>query len=122
MVSCGYHKNNAAIIRIAIHQGKATRFCIAYGLAKTHKHPYNCCYVRFCSGDEIYGRNHMTRKVVVFLVLCMLAATLAGCGTKSTGGVDTSDMAADQTVRYNLAVEPGSLCLLYTSDAADDLL
>jgi len=51
----------------------------------------------------------MTRKVVVFLVLCMLAATFAGCGTKSTGSVDTSDMAADQTVRYNLAVEPGSL-------------
>ena len=51
----------------------------------------------------------MTRKIVVFLVLCMLAATFAGCGTKSTGGVDTSDMAADQTVRYNLGVEPASL-------------
>ncbi|WP_165846287.1 peptide ABC transporter substrate-binding protein [Candidatus Cryosericum odellii] len=51
----------------------------------------------------------MTRKIVVFLVLCMLAATFAGCGTKSTGGVATSDMAADQTVRYNLGVEPASL-------------
>jgi len=49
------------------------------------------------------------RKIVVFLVLCMLAATFVGCGTKSTTGVGTSDMAADQTVRYNLASEPASL-------------
>jgi oligopeptide transport system substrate-binding protein len=39
----------------------------------------------------------------------MLAATFVGCGTKSTTGVGTSDMAADQTVRYNLASEPASL-------------
>src|SRR5450759_2222943 len=51
----------------------------------------------------------MRRSAVALLVLCMLAATLAGCGTKSTVGVGTSDMAADQTVRYNLAVEPASL-------------
>jgi oligopeptide transport system substrate-binding protein len=51
----------------------------------------------------------MRRSAVALLVLCMLAVTLAGCGTKSTVGVGTSNMVADQTVRYNLAVEPASL-------------
>lgn len=51
----------------------------------------------------------MKRIVVAIVLLCMVAVNLAGCGTKSSGTVSNSDMAADQTVRYNLGVEPGSL-------------
>lgn len=51
----------------------------------------------------------MKKMLVAFLLLCMVAGTLAGCGTKNSGTTGSSDMAADQTVRYNLGVEPGSL-------------
>jgi oligopeptide transport system substrate-binding protein len=47
--------------------------------------------------------------LVSVLLLCMVVGTFAGCATKSSGNVGSSDMAADQTVRYNLGTDPGSL-------------
>ena len=45
--------------------------------------------------------------VATLLVVCLLSVTVAGCG--KTAGTTPSDVAADQTVSYNLGTDPESL-------------